>query len=351
MTTEKKKILFVTHRVYGGGAERVLTVLANYLSGQDYKVFILVRKKSIGSYYISPDINIKYLEIQSHLKYIYSLRKEIKAINPDNVIAFEYFYNLCAIVACAGIKTNLIVSERNDPSIVGSGIIKDRLRNFLYRFCDTLICQTNDALHYFPPYIQQHAVVILNPLKDNLPNRFEGSRTSRVVSFCRLYRQKNLPLLISAFSEFYKNHQEYKLEIYGNGPEREALLQLVKKAGLEKVIKIQNAMDNVHELIIDSRIFVLPSDYEGLSNSMLEAMAIGLPVICTDCPCGGARMVIENMENGILIPVGDKDKLMDSMDLLARDDSLCKRLSENAEKLKKTLSISKIGSQWIKILK
>lgn len=350
MISKQKKVVFVSNRIYGGGAERVLTLVANYLSNHNFIVYILARKNSNSIYHIYPKIIIKYIETKSHLKFIYSIRKEIQKIKPDNVISFEYFYNLCTITACIGIKTNLIISERNDPSVVGSGILKDKLRNFLYRFCNTLVCQTEDALRYFPSYIQDHAVIILNPLKENLPKRYLGVRAKRIVSFCRLNKQKNLPLLISAFSDIYKKHPEYILEIYGNGPEKDSLMQLIKGYGLASVINIQDAKDNIHELVVDARMFVLPSDYEGMSNSMLEAMAIGLPVICTDCPCGGARMIIKNMENGILIPVRDKDQLIEKMELLVNNDSLSDKLSENAEKLKDVLSISKIGSQWIKIL-
>lgn len=346
-----KKVLFVTHCLYGGGSERVLSVLANYLSDNGYDVTIISRKNSDSNYFIEPAVKVIYFETDSHLSFIYKVRQVIKKISPGNVIAFEYFYNLCTILSCMGLKRNVIVSERNDPAIVGSGFLKDKIRNILYKYCNTLVCQTIDAKEYFPPYIQNHSVIILNPLKEGLPNRYFGERSKRVVTFCRLNKQKNLPLLIRAFKIFHQSHPDYSLEIYGNGEERCFLQELVKSSDLKHSVKISNGLSNIHEVIIDAGMFVLPSDYEGLSNSMLEAMAIGLPVICTDCPCGGARMVVHNMENGILIPVRDEDKLVEAMKQLADSTALCNKLSQNAELIKEQLSISKIGEEWVKLLK
>lgn len=329
----------------------MLSVLANYLSNNGYDVTIISRKNSDSNYFIEPAAKVIYFETDSHLSFIYKVRQTVKSLSPENVIAFEYFYNLCTILSCMGLKRNVIVSERNDPAIVGSGFLKDKIRNFLYKHCNTLVCQTIDAKEYFPPYIQDHSVIILNPLKEGLPNRYVGERSRRVVTFCRLNKQKNLPLLISAFKTFHQCHQDYTLEIYGNGEERDSLQDLVESSGLKDFVVISKGLSNIHDVIIDAGMFVLPSDYEGLSNSMLEAMAIGLPVICTDCPCGGARMVIRNMENGILIPVRDEDKLVDAMNLLADSTALCDRLSQNAELLREQLSISKIGEEWVKLLK
>lgn len=97
-------------------------------------------------------------------------------------------------------------------------------------------------------------------------------------------------------------------------------------------------------------IHVSSSDYEGISNSMLEALAIGLPCICTDCPVGGAKMVIKNNINGILIPVGDQKALEQKMILLAENDELIEKLSQNAVKIRTKLSISNIADEWISFI-
>ena len=342
------KILFLCNCLHNGGAQRVLVSLANYMAEQGYDVSIIASFNN-GSYPLHESIKVKYVGYGKYLKFIKVARTEIKLEQPKVVISFEYFFNLLASLACLGLKTRLIISERNDPSRVGSGFIKDRLRNFLYRFADVLVCQTPDAKNYFPLYIRKKTVVIPNPLKPNLPSKYIGQRKKVVVTFCRLNSQKNLPMLIEAFYEFSKSYSDYRLKIYGDGEEKFNIENLVSQYNLTSKVSILNSCDNIHELVIDSAMFVLPSNYEGLSNSMLEAIAIGLPSICTDCPCGGARMIIEPEKNGLLIPVGDTNALIMAMNKLAEDESFAEKISNEGIKLRDQLSIQTISNKWISL--
>lgn len=343
-----RKILFLCNCLHNGGAQRVLVSLANYMAEQGYKVYIVASFNN-GSYSLHNSIKVKYVGHKKYLKFINVARKEIKYLRPQTVISFEYFFNLLATIACFGLKTKLIISERSDPSRVGSGFLKDRIRNFLYRFADILVCQTPDAKKYFPEYIQRKTIVIPNPLKPNLPSHANEIRKKEIVTFCRLNSQKNIPMLISAFYEFSKTHPEYSLSIYGDGEEKCNIENLVRQNNLLSKVSINGACDNVHELVVNSAMFVLPSNYEGLSNSMLEAIAIGLPSICTDCPCGGARMIIEHGKNGVLIPVGDVNALLKAMNKIADDESFANGLSVEGQKLKEKLSIKTISDKWISL--
>lgn len=340
------KVLFLCNCLHNGGAQRVLVSLANNMAEQGYDVSIIASFNN-GSYPLHKSINVKYVGYGQYLKFIKIVRTEIKKKGPKVVISFEYFFNLLACIACFGLRTKLIISERNDPSRVGSGFIKDKIRNLLYCFAETLVCQTPDAKAYFPQYIQKKTVIIPNPLKPNLPSRYIGKRKKEVVTFCRLNPQKNLPILIEAFSEFIKTHSDYTLKIYGDGEERPSLENLINKYNLTSKVSILKPCDNIHEVVIDSAMFVLPSNYEGLSNSMLEAIAIGLPSICTDCPCGGARMIIKTEKNGLLIPVGDVNALILAMNKLADDESFAEKLSNEGVILKSQLSIQSISNKWI----
>lgn len=341
-------IVFLCNCLHNGGAQRVLVSLANYMSEHGFNVHILAYYNN-GSYYTNSAIRIEYIGNGSYINFICSARKEIKRLRPKAVISFEYFFNLLATIICLGLSTKLIISERNDPARVGSGIIKDRIRNLLYRFSDVLVCQTPDAKRYFPNYIQNKTVIIPNPIKPNLPIRFEGQRRKEIVTFCRLNSQKNLSMLISAFFEFSKTHPDYCLKIYGDGEEKSNISSLVRQYKLTSKVSILGACDNVHELVVDSAMFILPSNYEGLSNSMLEAIAIGLPSICTDCPCGGARMIIDNEKNGMLIPVGDLNALLSAMNKIVDDDFFAKKMSIEGTKLRESLSIQEICNKWISL--
>ena len=256
--------------------------------------------------------------------------------------------NMQTCIADFGLKNKLIISERNDPKVKGNKY--KYIRNFLYRFADVLVCQTNDAKEYFPRYIQKKSVIIMNPLKDNLPKPWTGDREKIIVNFCRLEKQKNLKLLIDSFEIVNKKHSDYKLYIYGEGTEKEKLQEYINNKKFENDIFIMPYKDNIHEIIKKYTMFVSTSDYEGLSNSMLESMAIGLPTICTDCPCGGAKMVIRNEENGILIPVGDKERTAKAIIDLIEDKEQQKKLSENSIKIKQKLNVEVIAKEWCKLL-
>lgn len=354
---KNKEILFVSNFFGDGGAARVISVLAEKLVNKGYEV-------TICSYPLKNRVEYRHVAKVKYVKFdmryqrgifykierIIRLRREIKKHKYATVISFEYFMNMQTVVAMLGLHNRLIVSERNDPARVGGKSPTKQLRNFFYGFVDCLVCQTQDALEYFPPKIQKKSVVIMNPIKDNLPEPWQGKRKKQIVNFCRLEKQKNLPLLIDAFEKFYQVHSDYTLVIYGDGRERDNLIKYIKEKGLETTITLHPAVENVHELIKDTMMFVSSSDYEGLSNSMIEAMAIGLPTICTDCPCGGARMVIRNGENGLLVPVRNVHMLFASMNKVASYGEDIKKISSEASKIRSELSIDKISSEWEKLI-
>lgn len=345
-------IIFVSNAMAGGGAARVISVLATELSARDKRVGIAIYRPFGGEYPLPPAVAKEYCantERQpSKLRRIVWLRSVVKRNPSAAIVAFEYFVNMQVLIACIGLSNRVIVSERNDPARVGSGFPNNWLRERLYHRANMLVCQTDDASAYFSDRVRK--TVILNPLKTDLPEPYEGERRKAVVSFCRLDRQKNLPLLLRAFARFHKTHPEYALEIFGDGRERAVITAMVEKLGLSSCVSILRGRLDVHDVVRDASMFVLPSDYEGLSNSMLEAMAMGLPAICTDCPCGGARMVIKDGENGLLIPVGDEEALLTAMCRVADEPGLAERMSRNGRALQKSLSVNEITNQWADVI-
>ena len=341
-----KKILFVCSGLYGGGTERVVARLSNYYVRNGYEVFIAAT--SIEQRYPLDEAIIIRQLIGGHLKIALSLREICRDIRPDIIIAMGTFFIYCAIFAkfrgCV-----VIGSERTDPFVSGKGFFKLHFRNLLYRYADHLVFQTPDAQAFFPDYISKKGTVIPNPLSSCLPSSFMGERSPIVVNFCRLTPAKNLQLLIDSFSIFRLSHLEYSLHIYGDGPQREELLDFIEKGGLSSFVTLHHNEKDVLDIVRSSAMFVSSSRYEGLSNSMLEAMAIGLPTICTDCPCGGARMMISNMVNGILVPNGDTMALAQAMSMVADDQVLAVKLSENAESIRDSLSIDRIAKMWEKL--
>ena len=346
--TNSHTLIFVSNSLSRGGAERVIVNIANHFATSKYDVH-LVSRHDDKSYETASSIKLHYITEQSTFRYIRILRKLINATNPKAVISFQHTINFCTILASLPLRgMRVVVSERNDPSKARHLLLRNILRFMLYPFASTLVCQTDDAKFYFPKYIQRKSVVILNPLTPNLPQKSISveQREKRVVNFCRLHPAKNIPLLLEAFKMFERLHPDYKLQIFGNGDEKEYLMQLVEDMQMQQMVEIHPACQDIHARVINAAMFVSSSNYEGLSNSMLEAMAMGLPTICTDCPCGGARMMIKDGVNGLLTSVGDAAKLCEAMCRVVDNPSLAKTMSTNAMKLREQLDIRQIAKQW-----
>ena len=348
-----RKIMFICNGLSNGGAERVISILANKLNEQGNEVYVLAFSKTDNNYEISEKINVIIAqtpknEIKRKIFRIKEIRKVAIENKIDVIIAFSNYNAMSAVFAKFGTKIKVIGFERNDPAKIRK--ITSILRNILYRKLDYLVCQTEDAKKFFPKSVQKKSVVILNPLKDNLPNPYTEERENKIVSFARFEPQKNVPMIINAFEQFHKKFPQYTLELYGQGSEKEQIIELINKKQLNNSVFIYPFTTQIHQKVLKSKMFVLASNYEGLSNSMLEAMAIGLPTIVTDCPCGGARMVIQNKVNGILIPVEDTDALEKAMELVASDRELADKMGKNAVKVRSDLSPENIIRLWNQII-
>ena len=277
--------------------------------------------------------------------------------DPDvAVIAFLQPAIPITMLAARGLPNRVGFSERCDSE----RLMKKRYgRKFIERYyqrSDFSVFQTDFARVVYPSHIAEKGVVIPNPLKEGLPAPYTGERSKRITTFCRISRQKNLPLLVDAFALFYRKHPDYTLRIIGGsdseeGREVEAeVRRLVETYGLSRAVFLEPFSADVHDKILADAMYVNSSDFEGLSNAMLEAMVIGLPCICTDCPAGGARATIRDGENGLLVPMGDKQAMADAMLLLADDPALAERLSENAAALRDSLSLETVSKKWMELL-
>lgn len=345
----KKNLIFVSNYFGNGGAARVMQTLLDYFSKENLYELKLITYLDDDKKYRIPE-NIEYITLNSKNKVqrIIELRKILSKNKNSIIISFEYFVNMQIILASRFLKDKIIISERNDPSRRGND--KKKLRNFLYKFSDVLVCQTEEAKEYFPNKIQKKTVVIPNPIKSKLPAAYNGEREKKIVNFCRLEPQKNLKMLIDSFEIVNKKYNDYTLEIYGEGSCKEELEKYIINKKLNKNVKIMPFVKDIHSKILKYKMFVSTSDYEGISNSMIEAMGIGLPTICTDCPCGGARMMINSGENGILIKTGDIIGCANSMIEIIENKELEKKISKNSVKIRDKLSTKKIINEWKKII-
>lgn len=353
-----KEIFFVIGALGGkgwGGAHRVVCILANYFAEKGYSVTIIVWRDTPVNYSLDKRIKIEWLHCQINreldmLKACLKTRKLLKGHKGAYLFAFMSRMATYAVFYTLGTGVKVIGSERTDPKTEPHKAIFRWLRNCAFGFLYRSVYQTPDALAYFPKRAQKHGCVIPNPITPNLPDRYQGVRKKEFVTFCRIDNQKNLPMMIDAFCVVHKKYPDYILRIYGTGLIEKNIKQYIHSKQADSYISMEGFAKEIHNKIIDVSGYLSSSNYEGLSNSMLEALAIGLPCVCTDCPIGGARMMIQDGVNGLLVPLRDSEAMARAILKLIEEPELSKRLSIQAEKIKDNLNEKVICEKWEKLL-
>ncbi len=351
------RILFTIGTLGGGGAERNVSLLANGLVRKGYEVGILTVWGDEQVYDLDKRVTYMPLnpvgnnKLRRFLKQLFGIRPAIRKYKPDLVISFLADVNACVLLMSRFMKCKVIVSERNDPHIDPTIQVFRILRKIMYPFADGYVFQTPDARDYFSKTIKhKQATIIPNPVREGLPQHVDNN-SKIIITACRLTSQKNLPMLIDAFEKVVEKYRDYQLHIYGEGEQQAELQRYIEEKSLQHCIQLKGFDKNVCEKINAAEIFVLSSNYEGMSNSMLEALAMGMPTIVTDCPIGGARMLIKSGENGILVPVGDTATMAEAIFSLIEDNEKRKRLSKKALNIRIDNSVEKIVEKWISFIK
>lgn len=353
---EKQKIVIVTRNLLGGGAERVIAQLSNYFVAQGKQCRIITIDKSEVFYQLNPNIVIQAIGKKSNNKLVdkirrYQLvRKMIQQEAPDMVLSFPEEIGIYVLLALLGTGIPVYVSERNNPWVMPDAKVTRVLRRLMYPFARGIIFQTEMAKSFFPKSIQKKGIVLSNPIEaDRIPGQYVGEREKVIVAAGRLFRQKNFPLLLKAFSRFSPGHPEYKLRIYGEGYMLDTLNALCSEHNIQNKVEFPGKSNVLLEKMNSAAMFVLSSDYEGMPNVLLEAMCMGMPVISTDCPSGGPRELIADGVNGLLIPVGDELALYQAMERMA-DPEFAGQMADAAYKIREKLTSPEIFVNWYRYL-
>ena len=278
------------------------------------------------------------------------VRKVIKEINPDIVISFLSYPNLISILGTLGTGIPVIISERGDP--VSENGWFSHVKNFIYKFADGYVFQTNGAKNYYSKRIQEKGVVIPNPvIAGDIPEKWSGKREDIVVTVGRFELiQKRQDVLIRAFNKIADKYSNLKLILFGDGEDKPEIIKIIIDCNLEDKVILAGVTGNIYKAIEKAKLFVLSSDYEGIPNALIEAMCVGLPCISTDCSPGGAAELIENMVNGILVKAGCVDDLANAMEFMLDNPSIAETMGENAIKVIKRLDADVIIDQWNKYI-
>ena len=352
------KLLFHIGLLGGGGAERVMVNLANYFTKESKNEVLLIALYPIeNEYEISGNVRVKYLFSERYVGSVFKrdfhsvsqLRKTINEEKPDIVLAFLPIPCLRILVSAIGQKCKTILSVRSDPNFEYYNFFHKVLARTLYGFADVVVFQTQEARAFFPKRIQKKSVIIMNQVNEKFFEADIVNDRKDVVALGRLIKGKNFEMLIEAFSKIYDKITD-NLIIYGEGPLREELEVLIKEKGLTERVFLPGHTQDVINSIKGAKAFVLSSDYEGMPNALLEAMALGVPCISTDCPCGGPREIITDGENGFLVPVNDAVSLAEKLLELINNEELKNKFSEEARESAEKFKPDKIFNEWENVL-
>ena len=349
------KVIFVNSSLSGGGSERVMTLLANQMAKDGYEVIMVLCIHNEEVYSLEQKVKAYYLQetnsngLKMRITRLRGLRNVLKSENPEIIISFMSQINIYSLIASLGLKKKVIVSERADPKQRSK--IHRLIENILYTFfAEHIVFQTEYVKKFFNHIIKKKSSVIANPIDISGLCLYSGKRERSIAGIGRLTNQKNFRLLIDAFSDFDKKKCGYTLHIFGDGPLLEELKQLVSEKNLTQKVIFHGYVNNITQQIHKFGMYVSTSNFEGISNAMLESMAMGIPTVCTDCPVGGARMMIQDGINGLLIPMNDKEALVEAMIKIAENDDMAAQISMEAMRIRENLNLTKIAWKWEELL-
>ncbi|MEH1954841.1 glycosyltransferase family 4 protein [Nostoc sp.] len=358
------RITLIIHSLTYGGAERVISIMANFWAAKEWQVTILTfDNNATPQFYLDNRVFYTPLDIAgespnaiigiwNNLKRIGRLRNAIINSNPDAVISFMSKINVITLLATRWLNIPVVVSERSNPVKSSLGGNWKQLRQQTYSFADRIVFQTKKARDYFPSNLQTNSciipnMVVLPPMEKRPSDKVLRERS--LIAMGRFVREKGFDLLLQAFAQLKNRYPEWTLTILGDGILRPELESLRKQFGLSDRVHFPGMVKNNYDFLQQAEIFIMSSRFEGFPNALCEAMACGLPVISTDCP-SGPREIIRNGIDGILVPNEDVSALATAMERLMSDEKDRKSLAVRAPEIIERFSLEKIMEMWENLL-
>jgi GalNAc-alpha-(1->4)-GalNAc-alpha-(1->3)-diNAcBac-PP-undecaprenol alpha-1,4-N-acetyl-D-galactosaminyltransferase len=363
------RVTLIISSLSSGGAERVITTMANYWTRKGWQITLLTMDDGSESPFYDLDTAVSHhpLGVASvsdnsfqgfvnNIRRLKVLRRAIRATAPQVVISFMDRTNVLVLASMLGVHVPIVVSERIDPRHHTIGDMWMTLRRLLYPRAAWLVVQTDEVLSYFSARMQVHARVIPNPVLPLIENDPQGLLTNNpherkiILAMGRLADQKGFDLLIQAFAQVVPVHPDWSLEIWGDGPQRQNLGRLIEEVGLRDRAQLPGRTKQPFDVMRRSDLFVMSSRYEGFPNTLCEAMACGLPVVSFDCP-SGPRAIVRDGIDGVLVPAGDVGALAEALNRLMNDEYARQRLAWRAPEVLARFGLEKVMCTWETLLK
>jgi GalNAc-alpha-(1->4)-GalNAc-alpha-(1->3)-diNAcBac-PP-undecaprenol alpha-1,4-N-acetyl-D-galactosaminyltransferase len=354
------KITLVIHAMGSGGAERVMSIVANYWASHGWEVTLLtlVAQSEPPFYPLDSRIKIRQLGVSgtssnaiaaiiNSWQRIKVLRASIIASKADVVISFMDTVNVLTLIACWNSNIPVIVSEHIYPGLTTANKVWQLLMKWTYRSADLVTVLTQNAVPFFPLHQGYRTMVMPNPvLTPALSTATEKLVPSpSLIAIGRLTPQKGFDILIKAFHQIHEKYPDWQLTILGEGPIRSELEALRSQLKLNDLVHLPGQVQNVNDRLRQADIFVMSSRFEGFPMALCEAMACGLPVISADC-LSGPREIIENGVDGMLVVTENVDALAQGLDALMSDPAKRQQLAQAAPLVLERFGLEKVMELW-----
>ncbi|MFV1974716.1 MAG: glycosyltransferase family 4 protein [Candidatus Scalindua sp.] len=357
------KIVLVDSMIGAGGAERVLTTMANELV-KEYDISVVTFNSGPEEvfYEINSRVKIRYLDllkqsnglveaIRENLRRIRVLRREIREIDPDVVVSFLPENNILVTLSCRGFKKPIVLTEHTDPFGTKLGTAWDVLRRLVYRKADVIVVLTRSAKEYFESRFRVPVVEIPNPVYLPAENEDEGILEipgPYIITIGRLVKNKRTEDIIGAFSQIKNEYKELRLVIVGDGPLKEDLQELARKIGVAERVVFTGLVRSPERLLKNAEMFVSASITEVFPMAICEAMACGVPVVAREYN-ESVRDIINDKETGVLVDIDSQDDLVTAMKNLMSDQEKRKVMGEKAKIAMRKYSPDVVMSRWVEL--
>ena len=355
-TCKVMKIAFLVVNLGCGGVERTVAYLSAFFAEQGEDVSIICISDE-QFYEVSDKVRLLKLCIPSECngfvdrakKIILRFKKiheSLKKLQPDCLICLDAEMIRYIYWHHRFMRFKLITSERNNPLMDSPKKRKRKYKSF--RNSNGIVFQTERAQNCYPRDIAERGIVIPNAVGNDYVYRLKKSveRRKVITAAGRLTEQKDYPTLLKAFARFHIDHKDYKLEIYGKGEELDSLISITKQLDILEAVEFKGAVKDAINPISTSSCYVMSSLYEGMPNALMEAMAVGVPCISTDCSFG-PRELITHEKDGLLVPVGDVRALENAIRRMIDDKEFAKECSSAASKILERQSIPIIARRYL----
>lgn len=361
------RLLIYIHSLENGGAERVVANLANYWASIGWDITVVTVASHASDFYVlDPGVSRICLDLTGSSRNVLAgftrtarraqaLRRILQRVQPDIALSAMHTANVILALAARGLpRLRTIGSEHNFPPKAPMGIIWETMRRHAYGRLTAVVALTQECADWLAAHSHARRILVIPnpvawPLSSNEPRirpaAFCSAGRQVLLGVGRLSEEKNFSALIDIFSRLAPRHPDWDLVILGEGPERHALTAQVRAAGLEQRIFLPGSVGNMGDWYERAALYAMSSHFEGFPNTLVEAMAYGLPAVSFDCDTG-PRDIIRHDVDGFLVPPGDTDGMASALDRLMVDEPLRAAFGLRANEARERFSMKKVSCMW-----